>query len=164
MSLWRRCSSLNCLRFSLQPIKNAVGAQLTDVQFFYLILGQASLLITKWFPCGTTVRYEYSASTMPLSLSVTWEHSNQLGRISFLLIGAKCSCVVFTFIPTTYIKTAKLRKEVRSASYLTTQPRLLSVFQLSKSQRLPTGLPQNLSTVGQVPAINHHMKVRIMNL
>ena len=56
-----------------------------------------------------------------------------------LFFRAKLSCIFLTFILTNSIMAVKLRKSVRSASYLTTQPRPfsplqwsdLSIFQLS---------------------------------
>ena len=92
------------------------------------------------FPCGTTAWYEDLASTTPMNFSVTRESPNQLG--------AKLSCNIFTFIPTNSIKAAKLRKSVRSASYLSTSGKTTQVsynwenwyFSTSPTpQYLPTG-------------------------
>ena len=48
-----------------------------------------------------------------------------------LFFRAKLSCIFLTFILTNFIKAVKLRKSVRSASYLTTQPRPFSPLQRS---------------------------------
>ena len=102
------------------------------------------------FPCGTIARYEDSASTTPIHISVAWESSNWPGGVLSLFFGAKLSCNIFTFILTNSIKAAKLRKRVRSASYQTTQPRPLSVFKLNKPHCFSTSppCPRNLSTRG----------------
>ena len=71
------------------------------------------------FPCGTTAWYEDLASTTPMNFSVTRESPNQLG--------AKLSCNIFTFIPTNSMKAAKLRKSVRSDSYLSTSGKTTQV-------------------------------------
>ena len=104
-----------------------------------------------------------------------------------LFFGATLSCNIFTFIPTNSIKTAELRKSVRSTSYLTTQPRPLSLLQLSKPWYLSTRRPQYLSPGWvfvwylstkprpppptqylstdreQLPSIHHQIKLRIIN-
>ena len=48
-----------------------------------------------------------------------------------LFFKAKLSCTFLTFILTNSIKAVKLRKSVRSTSYLTTQPRPFSPLQRS---------------------------------
>ena len=48
-----------------------------------------------------------------------------------LFFRAKVSCIFLTFILTNSIKAIKLRKSVRSASYLTSQPRPFSPLQWS---------------------------------
>ena len=53
-------------------------------------------------------------------------------------LGAKLSCNIFTFILTNSVKASELRKDASPVSYLTTHPRLLSVFQLRKYQYLST--------------------------
>ena len=82
------------------------------------------------FLYGTTAQHEDSASTTPINFSGTWEDCNWLGAM-FLFLRLKLSWNIFTFIPTNSIKAAKLRKRVRSGSYLTTQHRLLNLLQRS---------------------------------
>ena len=73
------------------------------------------------FPCGTTAwSHEDLASITPINFSVTRESHNQLGGVLSLFLGAKLSCNIFSFIPTNFIKAAKLRKSISSASYLST--------------------------------------------
>ena len=71
-----------------------------------------------------------SGSSTPINFSVTWENYNWLGAM-FLFLRVKLSWNIFTFTPTNFIKAAKLRKRVRSGSYLATQHRLLSLLQHS---------------------------------
>ena len=108
------------------------------------------------FPYGTTAWYEDSASNTPVNFSVAWESRNWLGGVLSLFFGAKLLCNIFTFILTNAIKAAKLRKSVRSASYLTTEPRPLSL-QLSKhwylSTSIPLPRPQYLSPGWVLPGI-----------
>ena len=62
------------------------------------------------------------------------------GRSPFLR--AESSHIIFSLVSQQILgKAADLRKHVRSVSYLTTQPRLHSLFQLNKSQCLATRLP-----------------------
>lgn len=68
-----------------------------------------------------------------------------------LFFKAKLSCNIFILIPTTSAKVYKLRKSIRPASYLPTQPKLLTVFHPSKSQCLRTErttLPVTLNYAG----------------
>lgn len=76
----------------------------------------------------------------PLNFSVTWENRNWPGGVLSLFFGAMFSSNIFTFIPPKSIKVAKLRKGIRSASYLNTQPRLLSLFQLNKPSKVSQSL------------------------
>ena len=78
-----------------------------------------------WFP------YEDSASTTPINFPVVQENHNWPGGVLSLFFRAKLSCIFLTFILTNSIKAVKLRKSVRSASYLTTQPRPFSPLQWS---------------------------------
>ena len=86
-----------------------------------------------------------TASTTPINFSVASESRNWLGGVLFLFFGATLSCNIFTFILTNSIKAAELRKSVRSASYLTTQTRPLSLLQLSKPRYLSIRPPTPVS-------------------
>ena len=86
-----------------------------------------------------------TASTTPINFSVARESRNWLGGVLFLFFGATLSCNIFTFILTNSIKAAELRKSVRSASYLTTQTRPLSLLQLSKPRYLSIRPPTPVS-------------------
>ena len=107
-----------------------------------------------------------------------------------LFFRAKLSCNIFIFILTNFIKADELKKNVRSAYYLNTQPRQLSLLQVSKPCSLGCYLSTNpthpvsctwvgislvsfnqpphppavsFNWVEQVPAIHHQIKLRIIN-
>ena len=84
------------------------------------------------FPCGATARYEDQASTSPVNFSVTWEKRNRPGGVLSLFFRAKLSYILLTFTLTSSVMAVKLRKSVRSASSLTTQPRPFSPLQRRK--------------------------------
>ena len=64
-------------------------------------------------------------------ISQSPEEAVTCGRSLPCLSEQKLSCNIFTFIPTNSIKAAEMRESIRSASYLTTQLRPLSLLQLS---------------------------------
>ena len=93
-------------------------------QFLCETPGQASILISEWVSLWD--------HCMVWGLGPHHSHKFlQPGEVLSLFFRAKLSCIFFTFILKNSTKAIKLRKSVRSASYLTTQPRPFSPLQWS---------------------------------
>ena len=91
----------------------------------------ASVLINEWFSQWGHCAVWGLGLHHSCSFSITWEKWNWPGGILSLFFRAKLSCIFLTFILKNSINAVKLRKSVRSASYLTTQPRSFSPLQWS---------------------------------
>ena len=118
-------------------------------QFFCVTPGRASILINEWVSLWdhcTVWRLGLHHSHKFLSLL---RKLKQAGRshVPFLWI-------LLTFILTNSVMAVKLRESVRSASYLTTQPRPFSPLQWSNLRifsQVP-GIPQYFSQLSPFPA------------
>ena len=112
-------------------LRHTVADRSLNGQFLCAAPRGASVLINEWFSQWGHCAVWGLGLHHSCSFSITWEKWNWPGGILSLFFRAKLSFIFLTFIPTNSIMAIKLRKSVRSTSYLTTQPRSFSPLQWS---------------------------------
>ena len=130
-------------------------------QFLSVTPGWASILINEWVSLWD--HFMVWGLGLHLSCKFLSPEKTETSWVESRLFRAKFSCIFLTFILKNSINAVKLRKSVRSASYLTTQPRPFSplqrsdldIFQLSPEYSLiffpsRTPLPRTIPLVGQL--------------
>ena len=123
---------LICLSFSLWQSKTTTGAETAGWPILIHDSG-TRVLIKEWDFLMRTLHNLKTVFTTSINFPVVWESHNRPGGLLSLSLEQSSYVMSSLFIPTNSIKTAELRKNIKSASCLTLHHMPLSLLQLKKT-------------------------------